>query len=178
MGDSMITIVVIGLAAILMFVFPLLAVSESSDNTSQLSVQNATTEFVENIRSTGKITLDDYDRFVRTINSTGNTYNVSMEVQILDENPGKKVIQSQQTVIGENVYYSEYTKQILQDIEDSERNAKILKEGDIVTITVSNSNQTIAQTLRNFFYRMAGNSSSSINASHTGVVSSNGNQTK
>ena len=50
MGDSLITVVVIVLAAVLMFVFPLLTVSENSDSTAQLSVQNATTEFVENIR--------------------------------------------------------------------------------------------------------------------------------
>ena len=49
MEDSFITVVAIGLAAVLMFVFPLLTVSENSDNTSQLSVQQATTEFVESV---------------------------------------------------------------------------------------------------------------------------------
>lgn len=173
MGDSLITVVVIGLAAVLMFVFPLLTVSENSDNTSQLSVQNATTEFVENIRSTGKITLDSYDKYIQTINSTGNTFDVQMEVQVLDENPGVKTTQTDQTKIGENIYYTQYTTQILNEIE-SEPNKKTLKEGDIVTVKALNTNTTIAQTLRNFLYRIAGNNTSSIAASHSGIVTSNG----
>jgi hypothetical protein len=172
MGDSLITVVVIVLAAVLMFVFPLLTVSENSDNTSQLSVQNATTEFVENIRSTGKITLNSYDKYIQTINSTGNTFDVQMEVQVLDENPGVKTTQTDQTKIGENIYYTQYTTQVLNELKSS--NKKTLKEGDIVTVKALNTNTTIAQTLRNFLYRIAGNNTSSIAASHSGIVTSNG----
>ena len=173
MGDSLITVVVIVLAAVLMFVFPLLTVSENSDNTSQLSVQNATTEFVENIRSTGKITLDAYDKYIQTINSTGNTFDVQIEIQVLDENPGVKTTQTDQTKIGENIYYTEYTSQVLTNIT-GDNNRMILKEGDIVTVKALNTNTTIAQTLRNFLYKTAGNNSSSIAASHSAVVTSNG----
>ena len=172
MGDSLITVVVIVLAAVLMFVFPLLTVSENSDSTAQLSVQNATTEFVENIRSTGKITLDSYDKYIQTINSTGNTFDVQMEVQVLDENPGVKTTQTNQTKIGENIYYTQYTTQVLNELKSS--NKKTLKEGDIVTVKALNTNTTIAQTLRNFLYRIAGNNTSSIAASHSGIVTSNG----
>ena len=41
-------------------------------------------------------------------------------------------------------------------------------------MTVTNTNQTIAQSLRNFLYRVAGKSNASIAASHSGVVTSNG----
>lgn len=173
MGDSLITVVVIVLAAVLMFVFPLLTVSENSDSTAQLSVQNATTEFVENIRSTGKLTLDAYDKYIQTINSTGNTFDVQIEVQVLDENPGVKTTQTDQTKIGENIYYTEYTSQVLKNIT-GDNNRMILKEGDIVTVKALNTNTTIAQTLRNFLYKTAGNNSSSIAASHSAVVTSNG----
>ena len=53
MGDTTITIIAIFLAAILMFVFPLMAMSDRTDDISQLSVQTATTEFVDNVRTTG-----------------------------------------------------------------------------------------------------------------------------
>lgn len=171
MGDSLITIVAIGLAAVLMFVFPLLTVSENTDSTSQLTVQNATTQFVENIRSKGQITLDAYDRYIQTINATGNTFDVNIEVQVLDENPGKKTVQTAQKKIGENIYYTEYTTQILDKLKGG---AYPLKEGDIVTVSVSNTNKTIAQSLRNFLYRLAGNNTASITASHSGIVTSNG----
>lgn len=173
MGDSLITVVVIVLAAVLMFVFPLLTVSENSDSTAQLSVQNATTEFVENIRSTGKLTQDAYDKYIQTINSTGNTFDVQIEIQVLDENPGVKTTQTDQTKIGENIYYTEYTSQVLSQINGN-KGKKILKEGDIVTVKALNTNTTIAQTLRNFLYKTAGVNSSSIAASHSAVVTSTG----
>ena len=55
MGDSLITIIAIFLAAILMFVFPLMSLSERTDDISQLAVATATNEFVDKIRTTGKI---------------------------------------------------------------------------------------------------------------------------
>ena len=106
MGDSLITIIAIFLAAILMFVFPLMAVSERTDDISQLAVETSTTEFVDNIRNTGKLTLDNYSKYIEEITATGNSYDVEMEIQILDENPGVKTTQAETTKIGENVYYT------------------------------------------------------------------------
>ena len=53
MSDTLITIVAILLAAILMFIFPMMSVAERSDDVSQLSVQTAVNEFVDNSRTTG-----------------------------------------------------------------------------------------------------------------------------
>ena len=99
MGDSFITIIAIFLAAILMFVFPLMAMSERTDDVAQLAVQTATTDFVDNVRTTGKLSSDDYDKFLQTIASTGNSFDVDIEVQILDENPGVKTTQAEMTKI-------------------------------------------------------------------------------
>ena len=82
MGDSLITIIAIFLAAILMFVFPLMAVSERTDDISQLAVETSTTEFVDNVRNTGKLTLDNYSKFIDEITATGNSYDVEMEIQV------------------------------------------------------------------------------------------------
>ena len=62
MGDSIITIIAIFLAAILMFIFPLMALSERSDDISQLSVQTATPELLDDIRATRKLTLEKYEK--------------------------------------------------------------------------------------------------------------------
>ena len=48
------------------------------------------------------------------------------------------------------------------------------KEGDIVSVSVKNTNQTIAQQLKNFFYTVTGNDAYTIAAEHAGVVTSNG----
>ena len=83
MGDSAVTIIAIFLAAILMFVFPLMTMADKSDDVSQLSIQNATTDFTNKIRTTGKISQDDYDNFILTLASTGNSYNAEITVQKL-----------------------------------------------------------------------------------------------
>lgn len=171
MGDTLITIVAIALAAILMFVFPLMTMSDRTDDVSQLSVETATTEFVDDVRTTGKLTLDKYDKFVQSVSATGNVYDVDMEVKVLDENPGKKTTQTEKNKIGENVYYSKYTSQILNELSSSPLK---LKEGDIFSTSVKNTNQTISQQLKNFFYKISGNDSYTIAAEHAGIVTANG----
>lgn len=172
MGDSLITVVAIFLAAILMFVFPLMSLAERTDDVSQLAVQTATTEFVDRVRTTGKLTLTDYDAFVSELSSTGNTFDIEILIQQLDENPGVKTTQAESTKIGENLYYNIYTTQVLDELYSKGR--KILKEGDLITVTVKNTNQTISQMLRNFFYMISGNDSYQIVGQHSGVVSVNG----
>ena len=49
-----------------------------------------------------------------------------------------------------------------------------LKEGDMVAVTVKNTNTTIAESLRNFFYQLTGNDSYQIAAKHSGIVTVNG----
>lgn len=166
------TIIAIFLAAILMFVFPLMSMSDRTDDISQLLIETATTEFVDNVRSTGKLTLDDYDKYVQEISSTGNTYDVEMTAQILDENPGIKTTQAEITKIGENVYYNLYTTQI-EDRLKSNSTLK-LKEGDIFSVSVKNTNTTISQSLKNFFYKIAGNDTYQVAAQHAGMVTVNG----
>lgn len=166
MGDSAITVVAIFLAAILMFIFPLMTMADKKDDVSTLDIQVATNQFTDTIRTTGKLTQDEYDNFVLTLAATGNSYDVEITAQILDENPSKKTTTG--TTIGENVYYTMYTTQVLDALPLS------LKEGDIVSVSVENSNVTIAQQLRNFMYKVTGNSSSTIAASASGIVTTTG----
>ena len=172
MSDTLITVIAIALAAILMFVFPLMTMSDRTDDVSQLTIETATTDFVDEVRSTGKITPDKYSKFIENIGSTGNTYNVEMKIDVLDENPGKKTTQTTKDKIGENVYYSIYTSQI-EEVLETGKNYN-LKEGDIFSVSVKNTNQTLAQQLKNFFYTVVGNDTYTIAASHGGMVSATG----
>ena len=173
MSDTFITIIAIFLAAILMFIFPLMTLADRNDDITTLTVQTATTEFVDEIRRTGKLTADEYNSFNSAITATGNAYDVEIEFKILDENPAKKTSQSTGvTIIGENVYYSVYTTQIEDRLgTDSQY---ILKEGDIVSVSVKNRSATLAQTLRNVYYRVVGNDTYTIAASSAGTVTVNG----
>ena len=173
MSDTVVTVLAIFLAAILMFIFPLMSTSDRADDITTQAVDSATTDFVDEIRSTGQITQDSYDNFVQTLSSTGNSYEVEMEVQVLDDNPGKKVTEAEYTKVGENYYYSEYTTEILDEI-NSDAGAMYLKQGDMVTVSVKNTNRTIGTILRDFFYSVTGNNSATVTASHSGIVNVNG----
>lgn len=173
MSDTLITIIAIFLAAVLMFVFPLMAVSSNQEDVTQLAVTEATQEFVNKAATKGNITQEDYDAYVQTLGATGNTYDIKLEVQHLDENPGKKTSTTTGDMIGENVRYSTFTDEILQGIENN--NGKYsLSKGDNVIVTVNNTNTTLAQLLRNFVYKVTGSDTYQIGASASALVVSNG----
>lgn len=169
MSDTLITVVAIVLAAGLIFVVPLMTMADRFDTTSQAEVEAIVSNFVDEIRSTGKITQEKYDKFIERLTSLGYTFDVSMEARILDENPGKKVSQTAKDKIGENVYYSEYTSQIKQYLEEH-NGVMNLKTGDMVLVTVKNTNLTLAQQMKQFMYKIVGNDNASVIASKAGMV--------
>ena len=168
MSDTLITVVAIVLAAGLIFVVPLMTMADRFDATSQAEVEAIVSNFVDEIRSTGKITQEKYNKFLENLTSLGYTFDVSMEAKILDENPGKKTSQTSKDKIGENVYYSEYTSQIEQELEKN--GIKKLKTGDMVLVTVKNKNLTLAQQMKQFMYKIVGNDNASVVATKAGMV--------
>ena len=170
MGDSAMAVVAIFLAAILMFVFPLMTMADRKDDTVTLSIQTETDRYVQEIATTGMTSKDAYDKYVQTLSATGNAYDVDITVQVLDENPSKKEA-SATSRIGENVYLTKHTTQVLDELKQG---TLILKEGDIVTINVKNRNETIGTQLRNFMYKVTGNNSSTVTATATKMVTTNG----
>lgn len=151
MEDSVITLVAIFLAAILMFIFPIMAVSDRVDDISEMSVQTETTEFVDRIANTGCLTLEEYNKYIQTATMGGITpLDVEVQIQIMDENPNIEANSDDKTKIGQNLYYTIYTKQIEEKLGNDGR--IILKEGDIFSVNVRNTNKTLGQLLRNMFY--------------------------
>lgn len=172
MGDTLITIIVIGLVAVLMFVVPLMTMADRTDDMSQLTVDTETKEVAEDIRTTGKLTMDKYSKYVEAISSTGNAYDVEIEVKVLDENPGKKTTQAESRKIGENVYSVMYTSQVLDYLEKNK--VLTLKEGDIIVLRAKNKSTTPSQQIKNFLYSVAGNDTYSIAAEHAAMITANG----
>lgn len=172
MDDILSAVIGIALAAILMFLFPLITMSDRADDVSQLTVKIAVTEFANDIKATGKITSERYTQFINVLGSTGNIYEVEMEAKILDENPSRKETENNKSSVGKNVYYSIFTSQIENEINTN--NAFYLKEGDIITINAKNANQTMSQQLKNFFYTVIGRDTYIISASHGGMVTATG----
>ena len=182
MQSSTSTIIAILVAGVLIFIVPLVTLTNRSDNVVQENVSLIVEEFVTEVKNTGKLTRARYQEFVDELHAAGNTtYEIEMEVKILDENPGKKTAQANYTKIGENVYYSEYTTQILKKLgieidgeQPSSNNAIILKEGDIVYVEVKNADSTAAQTLNSSLLGFSNAGEYAVQASSSGMVTVNG----
>ena len=61
MSDTLITIIAIFLAAVLMFIFPLMATANQNDEIAQIAVQSIVSDFTNKVAQQGKITVSDYD---------------------------------------------------------------------------------------------------------------------
>jgi len=174
MEETTMSVIGIFIAAILMFIVPLIFISERSDDISQLVAQTATAEFVDEVIKTGKITEDKYNKFIVGLNASGNTYDIDMEVKILDENTAKL---GEKDKIGTNTYYSIYTSQIedmigLAESEQYNHNQGrlVLKQGDAISVTVKNSSKTLSQSLKSFYYGIKGTNVQIITATASGTV--------
>lgn len=185
MQNSTSTIIALLVAGVLIFIVPLTTLTERSDNVAQENVKLIVEEFVTDVKNTGKLTRAQYQDFESKLDASGNnTYDIEIQIQHLDENPGKKTAQANYTKIGENVYYSEYTTQVLSKIGikagsetvDTSKDTILLKEGDIVTVDVKNSNSTAAQTLKSSFIGVSNADEYVISASASGMVTVNGAQ--
>lgn len=178
MSDTLITIIAIMLAAILMFIFPLMATATQNDEIAQIAVQSIVTDFTNKVAQQGKITASTYDEFIQKLHATGNTYDVELEAKILDENPGKKTTVASQNMIGENVYYSEFTSTIEDKIRNSATAEKegqySMKKGDYIIASVKNTNITMGTQLKNFFYKIVGKDTYTIGATVSTLVTNTG----
>ncbi len=182
MQNSTSTIIALIAAGVLLFIVPLVTLTGRTDNVAQENVKLIVEEFVTDVKNTGKLTRAKYQEFENRLDATGNSsYDIEIQIQHLDENPGKKTAQANYTKIGENVYYSEYTTQVLKQIgvktgseTPSDQSTMILKEGDIITVEVKNSNSTAAQTLKGSLFGFSNAGEHAITASASGMVSVNG----
>ena len=173
MSDTFITIITIVIVAVVMFVFPLMATANQNDAITQTSVQTIVSDFVNTAAREGKITMNNYDNFMQKLSATGNSYDVELEVQILDDNPGRKG--DNLNVIGENIYYSEYTNDIVKDVQSATSNyAYNLKQGDYVLAKVKNNNVTFGTQLKNFLYSAFGKDTIVIEADSSALVTTTG----
>ncbi len=167
MSDTFITIIAIVVVIVLMFVVPFMATANQNDRITQSSVQTILDNFTNTVAREGKITQSTYRDFIQTLNATGNTYAVSIEVKKIDDNPGAKG--DTKNVIGENIYYSEFTSEIERRIDEDGEYP--LEQGDYLIVNVRNTNITTGTGLKNFFYSITGKDTIAIEASSTILVS-------
>ena len=177
MRDTLITIIAIFLAATLMFLVPLMSVSEKNDKIAQNVWDTAVSEFVDTVSNAGSIKPIDYEALEQKLAATGNTFDITIEVQHLDENPGKKATITSGDLIGENVRYSTFTQEILNYMYNpttGDTTNYPLKKGDYIIVTVKNTNKTFAQSLRTFAFKVTGQGTYELASSDSSMVVNSG----
>lgn len=171
MKDIPITLGAIVLTVIVIIVVPVMTMADRFDTTAQTEVDAIVSDFVEEVRTTGKLTQEKYSQLTTNLDSLGYTFDVQMEIKALDENQRKKASQTAKDKIGENSYYSYYTSQIEEQLENPNGTHSItLKPGSIVSVKVINTNPTMAQQMKNFSYKLVGNDTALIVSSKAGMV--------
>ncbi len=170
-GDTLVTVVVIILAAAIMVIFPLMTMADRTDDVTQLVLESTLAEFADEVRYTAVITEDQYEKLIESLAATGNTYDIEMEIKVLDENPGKKTAQAQATKYGENEYYSVFTEDIL-DVLDKEGKYK-LTQGSFFIIKGKNDNMTLADQLHNFLSSVSGSENYANQAEKSVMITGN-----
>ena len=173
MNDTLVTIIAIFVAAILMFVFPLMTIADRNDDITQQALQQETVEFVDTVRNVGAINQADLQGYKDRIAALDHSFNTEIEVKVKDDNVGKKTTWTTSSVVGENVYYSIYTEAIEEQVYGASGKYP-LKEGDVISVTSTNTDPTIAQSLRNVIYSITGKGTYQLQGSHAGVVQNNG----
>ena len=130
-GDSLMEIIGIGIAVIVMLIFPISALSERNIDMALTTMKTATSEFADKISVEGKITKSDYESYAQRVNSiVGSPVDIEIEIQHIDENIGKKNATTSADLVGENTSYSSW------DVEEvfKTENEYLLKKGDKVII--------------------------------------------
>lgn len=171
MSNTMITIIVICVVAVIAVVYPLMAMGQNRDNMSELEVQAILADFVARVGQTGEITRADYDRLIQTLN-VGNRFDVEIEVRHMDEHPAKRAVLTTPDAMGENLVFSVFTSAIENFLIDHTHYQ--LLRGDVVIVSVTNTNRTIGQIVGDFFSFGSNSANYRISALESGLVVTNG----
>ena len=158
------TIIGLFLTAALMFIVPLMIVTTRGDDVAQSTVDAAVSDTVEAVTQKREFTEKEWNDLNSKLANTGNKYDITVEVKHFDENLGKKTAIGTGDLIGENERYSTFISE--KEIESGYK----LQKGDIVIITVKNTNKTLAQSIRSFMFKVTGQNSYEIMSTASGIV--------
>lgn len=159
----------------ILFLMPVTIMALKQDNTAQTYINDAVVEFVDNARTSGKITADDYRHLTEKIDIIQARCNITMTHSSAYTVPGNVAA----TVVPDAVFSEHDFSKVSQDynrdditkrIFDSgtEENDYELKNGDYLKVVVYNEEPTLGSRLLGFF--LASYAQNTIYTSYGGYV--------
>ena len=154
MGDSLSIIFATIVAAIIMFLFPMLDTWERQDDLSYMAAYTAVVDTVDSVRNTGRLTEEMYNDLVSTLTATGNRFDISLEHRQYVMAPVGTPNADGTYNDYEMVYVNHYTDEILSHLTDPSKDNeyKEFNTYDYFYISVKNTNVTQATVLKQNLY--------------------------
>ncbi len=144
MGDSLSIIFATIVALIMLFFVPLVDTWELQDNLSYVVSYASVTEFVDTIRNTGFISMENYQNFITTLDATGNRFAITMEHMVQDDELSMPFRSKGKY---RSVYLNNYTFMIMDSLNTS--GIYYLNTHDYFYVTIKNTNVTQATMITN-----------------------------
>jgi len=151
------------------FILPTMNITLSVDDTSQKVIDNAVQEFVDNCRSSGKITVFEYENMIQTINNAQSLSNVHITY-------GKESFVPDDTGEGVYRYHNHFGEAYILDVlypDIGENQDFYMAKGDYLHVTVENTEPTLGANIYSLFVQEA-QKTPSIFTSYGGYVENNG----
>lgn len=142
--NSLDKVVGIALIVLLMFLVPLQDSARKADAISQIYISNETTEFVNNIKNKGYITVEMYKRFIQNIDKTNNLY----DIQIIHSHRLVEPLVNVGGIVEEHYmvrYFNTYQDEILKTFDKG--NIYYFSQGDYINVSIKNRNKTLADRI-------------------------------
>lgn len=161
-------LIVVGVAVVIMFIFPTMAVLNNQDDITQVAAQQIVSEFVNNAATKGKITPDDYNDCKSKLVAIG-VDSLELEHKIMTVNPNKGDVDKP----GENLFYSVFNETILGEdgiLLDSYK----MNKDDYLVATAKNTHPTHATQFNSFLFSLVGKDIDTIVVSASAPVSNDG----
>ncbi|GGJ23670.1 hypothetical protein [Paenibacillus hunanensis] len=158
MSNAIMKIFAALLALLLMGIWPIYTAYSSQDNSSQIVALNAVTRFVDSVRDKGYITPTMMQQFKDQLFLTGNTYDIQMEHQhkrydpVYDDDANFK---NTYQVHYEGYYNSQIEAKLFpagNDNPDDPVRVYKLSQGDFFSVTVKNTNRTMATLMGDMLF--------------------------
>lgn len=157
MGESISKFVIIIVAVIILFIYPVLNMFENQDDTSKVFVLTETAQFVDSVRNLGYITPNMYLEFSRKIAVTNNIYQIDMEHYhvkydpIYDDPTIPSTFKSDFHINYQGTFTSDIMETLFPDSSTLDRVYKLSK-GDYFAMRVVNKNKTIATRIQDMIF--------------------------
>ena len=154
MGDSLSVIFATIVAAIIMFLFPMLDTWERQDDLSYMAAYTAVVDTVDAVRNTGRLTDDMYADLLSAVTATGNRFNIQLEHREYVVVPKGAANPDGSYNEYEMVYLTHYTDEILSHLNDATKNNEYIEfnKGDFFYISLKNTNKTQATVMKQNLY--------------------------